>query len=36
MHRLTWVRVGLLVINLLVFLYLFKLVTVRKNGEHPS
>lgn len=32
MHRLTWLRVGLLGINFLVFLYLFKLVTVRKNG----
>ncbi|HEY6489658.1 MAG: DUF2127 domain-containing protein [Terracidiphilus sp.] len=36
MHRLTWLRVGLLGINFLVFLYLFKLVTVRKNGAHSS
>lgn len=33
MHRLTWLRVGLLVINFLVFLYLFKLVAIRKNGN---
>jgi uncharacterized membrane protein (DUF2068 family) len=30
-RRLTWVRVGLLIINFLVFLYLLKLVTGRKN-----
>ena len=30
-HRLTWVRVGLLVINVLVFFYLLKLVASRKQ-----
>ncbi len=34
--RLTWVRVGLLVINLLVFLYLLKLVAARKNHPEPG
>ncbi len=32
-HRLTWVRVSLLVINLLVFLYLLKLVASRRNHK---
>jgi uncharacterized membrane protein (DUF2068 family) len=31
-RRLTWVRVGLLIINFLVFLYLIKLVAGRRNG----
>lgn len=30
-HRLTWVRVGLLVINALVFLYLLNLVAIRRR-----
>jgi uncharacterized membrane protein (DUF2068 family) len=30
-HRLTWVRVGLLVVNILVFIYLLKLVASRKK-----
>lgn len=30
-RRLTWVRIGLLVVNALVFLYLLKLVTTRKK-----
>jgi uncharacterized membrane protein (DUF2068 family) len=30
-RRLTWVRVGLLIINVLVFLYLLKLVAIRKQ-----
>ncbi len=33
-HRLTWVRVGLLVVNVLVFIYLLNIVTRhRKSGE---
>ncbi len=36
-HRLTWVRVGLLVINTLVLLYLLKLVASRKKlAEEPT
>lgn len=31
-HRVTWVRAGLLVVNSLVFLYLFKLVADRKKS----
>jgi uncharacterized membrane protein (DUF2068 family) len=36
--RVTWVRVGLLAVNLLVFLYLFKLVLGRRRSipEQPS
>jgi uncharacterized membrane protein (DUF2068 family) len=30
-HRLTWVRVGLLVVNVLVFIYLMKVVTGRRK-----
>ena len=30
-HRLTWVRVGLLVVNVLVFIYLMKVVTSRRK-----
>lgn len=30
-RKLTWLRVGLLIINFLVFLYLFKLVSSRKD-----
>jgi uncharacterized membrane protein (DUF2068 family) len=30
-HRLTWVRVGLLVVNLLVFVYLLRIVTGRRK-----
>lgn len=30
-HRLTWVRVGLLVVNVLVFIYLMKIVTGRRK-----
>jgi len=30
-HRLTWVRVALLVVNLLVFVYLLKIVTGRRK-----
>lgn len=30
-HRLTWIRVGLLVVNILVFLYLLKTVMNRKK-----
>lgn len=32
-RRLTWVRVSLLVINLLVFFYLLKLVATRRNNK---
>ena len=36
-HRLTWVRVGLLVVNLLVFAYLLKVVTGRRKPiEEPA
>ena len=35
-RRLTWVRVGLLIINFLVFLYLLKLVTGRKNKPEDT
>ena len=36
-HRLTWVRVGLLVINTMVLLYLLKLVASRKKlAEEPT
>lgn len=31
LHRLTWVRVGLLVVNTLVFIYLFKIVVIRRK-----
>lgn len=30
-HKVTWIRVGLLVINVLVFLYLLKVVASRRN-----
>ena len=37
LHRLTWVRVGLLLLNSLVFLYLLKLVSARrKPDENPA
>jgi len=36
MRRLTWVRSGLLVINLLVFLYLLKVVTERAGERRAS
>jgi uncharacterized membrane protein (DUF2068 family) len=32
-RRPTWVRVGLLIINILVFLYLLKVVATRRNEE---
>jgi uncharacterized membrane protein (DUF2068 family) len=32
-RRLTWIRVSLLIINILVFLYLLKLVATRRNQE---
>ena len=32
-HRLTWVRVGILVVNFLIFLYLLKLVSRRQPSE---
>jgi uncharacterized membrane protein (DUF2068 family) len=32
-HRVTWIRVGLLVVNTLVFLYLLKTVMNRKKPE---
>jgi uncharacterized membrane protein (DUF2068 family) len=32
LHKVTWVRVALLIINVMVFLYLLKLVALRKNG----
>jgi uncharacterized membrane protein (DUF2068 family) len=35
-RRLTWVRVGLLIINFLVFLYLIKLVAGRRNAPAKS
>ena len=36
-HRLTWVRVGLLMVNLLVFFYLLKIVTGRRKPvEAPA
>jgi len=31
-HRLTWVRVALLVVNLLVFIYLLRVVTARRKA----
>ena len=36
MHRLTWLRVGLLVINTLVLLYLLKVVASRKKPAESS
>jgi uncharacterized membrane protein (DUF2068 family) len=35
LHRVTWVRVGLLVVNSLVFLYLLKVVMNRRNPDKP-
>ena len=35
-RRLTWIRVGLLIINFLVFLYLLKLVTGRRKPAEDS
>ena len=35
-RRFTWVRVGLLLINTLVFLYLFKLVASRRKPVHSQ
>jgi uncharacterized membrane protein (DUF2068 family) len=35
-HRLTWVRVGLLVVNLLVFVYLLRIVTGRRKPPEPE
>jgi uncharacterized membrane protein (DUF2068 family) len=35
-HRLTWLRVGLLVINSLVFLYLLKVVAARRKTESAT
>jgi uncharacterized membrane protein (DUF2068 family) len=34
-HRLTWLRVSLLVVNMLVFLYLLKIVTSRRKSTEP-
>jgi hypothetical protein len=36
LRRLTWVRVALLVVNALVFLYLLKLVAGRKKLAEES
>ena len=35
-HRLTWVRVGLLVVNVLVFAYLIRVVTSRHKPSEPA
>jgi len=35
-HRLTWMRVGLLVVNLIIFIYLLKLVIGRKKPSPIS
>jgi uncharacterized membrane protein (DUF2068 family) len=35
-RRLTWVRVALLIINFLVFLYLLKLVASRRQGQDSA
>lgn len=35
-HRVTWLRVGLLLINTLVFLYLLKIVAVRRKPAPAS
>lgn len=35
-HKLTWIRMGLLVINFLVFLYLLKLVMSRRKPVAPT
>jgi len=35
-HRLTWVRVGLLVVNVLVFVYLLKIVMARRSPAESS
>ena len=34
-HRLTWLRVSLLVLNTLVFVYLMKIVTNRRKSSEP-
>lgn len=34
-HRLTWIRVGLLVVNFLVFVYLLNVVLHRRKPEEP-
>jgi len=36
LRRVTWMRVGLLTVNLLVFLYLFKLIFARKRSLTQS
>jgi uncharacterized membrane protein (DUF2068 family) len=35
-HRLTWVRVGILVVNFLIFLYLLKLVVSRRQPSEAA
>ncbi len=35
-HRLTWVRVGVLVVNILIFLYLLKLVVSRRQPSEAA
>ena len=35
-HRLTWVRVGLLVVNMLVFVYLLRIVVSRRNPSETA
>ncbi|MGA8089677.1 MAG: DUF2127 domain-containing protein [Terracidiphilus sp.] len=35
-HRLTWVRVGLLVVNVLVFAYLMNIVSRRRKPVEPN
>jgi len=35
-HRLTWVRVGLLVVNMLVFVYLLRIVVSRRNPAETA
>jgi uncharacterized membrane protein (DUF2068 family) len=35
-HRVTWIRVGLLVVNTLVFLYLMKIVASRRKLDEDS
>lgn len=36
LHRLTWVRFGLLVVNSLVFLYLLKIVADRRKSDETA
>ena len=37
-HRVTWVRVALLVVNVVIFIYLLKIVVARRKPvqPHPS